>query len=85
MASVRFDSTLEARLERVAKITGKTKSRVIKEAVEEHCDKILQQQPLGEALADYIGAFSSGGKSDSSKVKEVFGKILEEKRRAGHL
>lgn len=85
MASVRFDSDLEARLERVAKITGKTKSRVIQEAVEEHCDKVLQQEPLGEALSAYIGAFSSGGKSDSSKVKEAFGKILAEKRKTGHL
>ncbi|HZT43217.1 MAG TPA: hypothetical protein VFA07_13695 [Chthonomonadaceae bacterium] len=85
MASVRFDSALEARLERVAKITGKTKSRVIKDAVEEHCDRVLQQEPLGEALAEYIGAFSSGGKSDSRKIKAVFGKILEKKRRTGHL
>ena len=85
MTSVRFNSKLEARLERVAKMTGKTKSRVIQEAVAEHCDKVLQQEPLGVALADYIGALSSGGRSDSSKIDVVFGEILEEKRRTGHL
>ena len=56
MASVRFDPALDAQLKRVARITGKTVSRVIQEAVEEHCQSILQSETLDTALADVIAA-----------------------------
>ena len=85
MASVRFDPVLEARLKRVARITGKTVSRVIQEAVEEHCDSVLQTETLDVALADSIGCLDSGGQSDAREIKKVFGEILEEKNRTGHL
>lgn len=86
MTSVRLKPATEAQLKRVASIQGKTVSRVVQEAVEGHCDQVLNgEQTLDKAWADYIGALDSGGKSDSSKVSEVFGQILEEKKRNGRL
>jgi hypothetical protein len=85
MASVRFDPAVEARLKRVAEITGKTVSRVVQEAVEEHCDAVLQAETLDVALADFIGCLHSSEPTDASKVEAVFGEILEEKKRNGHL
>jgi hypothetical protein len=85
MASVRFDPVLDAQLKRVARITGKTVSRVIQEAVEEHCQAVLQTETLDSALADVIGCLDSGGRSDARRVSEVFGEILDEKKQSGHL
>jgi Arc/MetJ-type ribon-helix-helix transcriptional regulator len=85
MASVRLNPALEEQLERVSKMKGKTISSVIREALTEHCDRVLEEQSLAEALNGYIGVLASGGASDSSKVSEVFGEILEEKRRSGHI
>jgi hypothetical protein len=85
MTSVRLDPAIEARLKRVAEITGKTVSRVVQEAVEEHCDAVLQAEPLDVALAGFIGCLHSSESTDASKVDEVFGEILQEKKRTGHL
>jgi predicted DNA-binding ribbon-helix-helix protein len=85
MTSVRLDRALETRLKRVAEITGKTVSRVIQEAVEKHCDDVLRTETLDVALAGYIGSLHSTEPTDASKSQEVFGEILEEKRRTGHL
>ena len=85
MTSVRFDPTLEARLKRVAEITGKPVSRVVKEAVEEHCNTVLQEETLDVALADFVGTLHSEEPTDASTVGEALGEILEEKRRTGHL
>lgn len=39
---------------------------------------------LADALHDYIGAID-GPPTDSSKMSEIFGEILERKHREGHL
>lgn len=85
MTSVRFDPILKARLKRVAEITEKTVSEVIREAVEKHCNAVLQEETLDVVLADVIGTLDSGGQSNATRIKEVFGEILEEKKRTGHL
>jgi hypothetical protein len=85
MTSVRFDPAVEARLKRVAEVTGKTVSRVIQEAVEEHCNTVLQGETLDVALADFIGCLHSTEPTDASQVDQVLGEILEEKKRTGHL
>ena len=49
MISVRLKPELEVRLKRVAKMTGKTVSGVIQEAVEEHCENALKTETLDES------------------------------------
>lgn len=85
MTSVRFDPAVEARLKRVAAVTGKTVSRVVQEAVEEHCNAVLQDETLDAALAGFIGCLHSSEPTDASKVEEVLEEVLEEKKRTGHL
>ncbi len=85
MTSVRFDPAVEARLKRVAELTGKTVSRVVQEAVEEHCNAVLQEETLDAALAGFIGCLRSSKPTDASQIEAAFGEILEEKKRTGHL
>ncbi|HET6387458.1 MAG TPA: ribbon-helix-helix protein, CopG family [Armatimonadota bacterium] len=85
MASVRLSPVLVERLARVSKMKGKSVSCVIREAVTEHCDRVLEEQSLAEALNGCVGVLASRGASISSKVSEVFGEILEEKRLSGQL
>ena len=43
-------------------------------------------QSLAEALAGHIGLFSSAGPSNAARnSEEEFGKIMDEKRRQGHV
>lgn len=92
---------LNERLERAAERMGKSIPETIRDALEEHCDRVLQSEAsepteapgptdlsdlaLPPALAQYIGAIDTGGAYDASRAKEDFGRILEEKRRTGHL
>jgi hypothetical protein len=49
-------------------------------------EELVQEQTLAEALAGRIGLFSSPEPSNAAQDSEVeFGKIMDEKRRTGHL
>jgi len=60
MKSVRLDETLEARLEEAARVSGKSVSEIIRQAIDERCEHILGQR-LAHRLTDVIGAIRSDG------------------------
>ena len=85
MRSVRLKPELEQKLQRVSRMQGKTASRVIQEAVEEHCNNaLISVESLDISLAPWIGSLD-GGKSDARDIKKAFAEGLEEKKRSGRL
>lgn len=70
MRSVRLDEELETRLEETARMTGKTVSEIVREAVKRHCDELAQPN-LREKLGYAIGAVRSGG-SDAKRNREEY-------------
>jgi predicted DNA-binding protein len=61
MKSVRLGQQLERRLEEVARITGQSTSKLIRDAVRRHCDEYADSGLAGQ-LADVVGAVASGGR-----------------------
>ena len=57
--SVRVDDKIEALLERATKVTGQTKSVLIRAALQQFCLRIVAGKPVTpyEAIRDYIGCF----------------------------
>lgn len=57
--SVRVDDKTEALLERATQVTGRTKSALIRTALQQYCTGIVVEKPLTpyEAIKDYIGCF----------------------------
>ncbi len=86
--NVRVDPGTAAFLERVARESGRSKSDVVREALE-----LLREQgvgravvPPGEAMAHLIGCWDSGGMRLSERTGERFARMLREKsngRRVG--
>jgi hypothetical protein len=80
--SVRIDPETNDFLERVARQTGRTKSEVVREAIE-----ALRRQGVGssiappaETMAHLIGCWDSGGMRLSERTGERFAKLLPEKK-----
>jgi predicted DNA-binding protein len=83
MTTVRFDTHLEATLERLAKQRGQSKSDVLRDALE----RFAEEQDAGvtsalERLRPYVGIADSGGQQLSTKTGQRFRERLLEKRRA---
>ena len=76
MKSVRLGNDLEQRLEKAARITGQPASQIIRDAVREQCDKLLEEN-LFDRLADVIGAVGSGGSNDSRTTGRQFTETLK--------
>jgi predicted DNA-binding protein len=79
MRSVRFDDSTEKRLQEAARITGEPVSKIIRAAIEEHCDRLLGQR-LDHRLADVIGSIDSGG-ANSRQSGKAFTEILLSRQR----
>jgi predicted DNA-binding protein len=60
MTSVRLDEALEARLEEAARLSGKSVSEIIRQAIEERCNEIIGQR-LAHRLKDVAGVVRTGG------------------------
>ncbi|MCH7720362.1 MAG: ribbon-helix-helix protein, CopG family [Planctomycetes bacterium] len=80
MKSVRLDEALEHQLEEAARVTGRSVSTVIREAVRRHCDDVLAGR-LDHVLSDVIGVVGSGG-GRSRRTGREFTKLLK-RRSAG--
>jgi len=83
MTTVRLDTRLEAKLERLAKQRGQSKSDVIRDALE----RFAEEQETGgtsalERLRPFVGIADSGGRQLSEKTGQRFREMLLEKRRA---
>jgi hypothetical protein len=82
--NVRIDAELAALLERVARQTGRTKSEVVRDALETLRERDAQgvgKRPI-EAMAGLIGCWDSGGMRLSERTGERFAQLLKEGRHA---
>lgn len=83
--NIRVDSETAAFLERVARQTGRTKSELVRQALE-----ALRKQGArpatrpAEAMAHLIGCWNSGGMRLSERTGERFTRMLEEQRHEHH-
>ena len=71
-------------LERVARQTGRTKSEVVREALEmlrAHGTRIAVKRPA-EAMAGLIGCWDSSGARLSERTGERFARLLQEVKHA---
>ncbi|MGH7836990.1 MAG: ribbon-helix-helix protein, CopG family [Steroidobacteraceae bacterium] len=80
--NVRVTSETAAFLERVARQTGRTKSEVVRQALEALRRKATgtSTTPPAKALAHLIGCWDSGGLRLSERTGSQFARILREKR-----
>ena len=80
MKSVRLDAVLEAKLREAARLDGVSESTLIRQAIEQRCDVILQNR-LDLRLADVIGIVDGGGgRAEDSGRK--FAELLRERHEA---
>lgn len=75
VTSVRLDAKSELALNRLAKLTGKTKSELIREAVEQMASRALRSsgrhQTAYERLADLVGLVDRGPGSVAGRSEEI--------------
>ena len=83
--AVRLDSECEALLKRLVRATGRTKSRVVREALldysRRHAGARTDVTPY-ELMKDGIGIWSSGAGGLSERTGEKFTEMLLEDKRA---
>ena len=82
--NVRIDPEMAALLERVARQTGRTKSEVVRDALQTLRGRDageVGKRPL-EAMAGLIGCWDSGGLRLSERTGEQFVQLLTERRHA---
>lgn len=81
VTTVRLDRRLRERLRRAARVTSRTESDLIREAVERRCEEVLKGR-VEEPLADLIGSVRGDGSGYSRRTSRRFGELLlTEKRR----
>jgi len=82
--NVRIDPEMAVLLERIARQTGRTKSEVVRDALEtlrRRGDRVLVKGP-GEVMASLIGCWDSGGARLSEHTGERFAQLLKERKHA---
>jgi hypothetical protein len=82
--NVRIDPEMAALLERVARQTGRTKSEVVRDALETlrgRDTRVVGKRPI-EAMAGLIGCWDSGGMQLSERTGERFARLLKEGKNA---
>jgi Arc/MetJ-type ribon-helix-helix transcriptional regulator len=82
--NVRIDSEMAAFLERVARQTGRTKSEVVRDALEAlvaHRGRDTATRPA-ESMANLIGCWDSSGARLSERTGERFAQLLQEGKHA---
>ena len=78
--NLRVDAETAAFLERLARQTGRTKSEIMREALEVFRNKETQPETAAPAkvMARLIGCWDSGGMKLSKHTGERFGRFLQE-------
>ncbi|HET6629992.1 MAG TPA: hypothetical protein VFG91_09480 [Woeseiaceae bacterium] len=79
MKTVRLGDELEECLETAARVTGEPESKIIRDAVREHCNDLLQHR-LRDRLANVIGVVSSNG-GDSRRTGRQMTELLSRKHK----
>lgn len=82
--NVRIDPEMAALLERVAQQTGRTKSEVVREALETLRARGSHRvaEPPAKTMARLIGCWDSGGARLSERTGERFAQLLQEGKQA---
>jgi Arc/MetJ-type ribon-helix-helix transcriptional regulator len=80
--NVRIDPEMAALLERVAQQTGRTKSEVVREALETLRTRGAHgaAKPPAKTMARLIGCWDSGGARLSERTGERFAQLLQERK-----
>ncbi len=81
--TIRLPDEKMTRLREAASASKKSTNALVEEALDAYLPTFVGPS-IADALQDYIGAID-GPAIDASQVSEVFGQILQEKRRLGHL
>lgn len=84
--NVRIDPSTAAFLDRLARESGRSRSDVVREALEALREQAVARAtvPPAEAMADLIGCWDSGGKRLSERTGERFAQLLREKSNSHH-
>jgi predicted DNA-binding protein len=80
--TIRLPEEKLRRLRQTASIHKKSANALVEEAIDAYLPR-LAGPSLADVLQDYIGA-GDGPPTDSSRISEVFGEILEQKHHEGH-
>ena len=80
--SVRLDRQTEARIRRLARQAGRSKSWVVREAIAAYANTPPVSRPPYEALAPFIGAGDTGLTDLSENTGERFTELVAAKARA---
>jgi Ribbon-helix-helix protein, copG family len=82
MLNLRVDAGTAAFLERVARQTGRTKSEIVREALDALRKEEIRRKAgsPSEALIHLIGCWDSGGMQLSERAGERFARFLQESR-----
>ena len=87
VTSVRLDTKTEHALDRMAKLTGKTKSDLIREAVRQMTARAARDFEEGptayDRLADLIGVVDRGPGDRAARSEEILRQIFARRRRPG--
>jgi Arc/MetJ-type ribon-helix-helix transcriptional regulator len=82
--SVRIDPEMADLVERIARQTGRTKSEVVREALETLRTRGAHGavKPPAKTMAHLIGCWDSGGARLSERTGERFARLLQESKHA---
>jgi hypothetical protein len=80
--NLRVDAETAAFLERVARQTGRTKSEIVRDALEAFRKKEIRPKGVSpsETMTHLIGCWDSGGMKLSERTGERFARLLQESR-----
>lgn len=78
--SVRLDVELRARLREAARVTRRSESDLVRDAVAREVNTILGDR-LDQRLADVIGMVGGGGSGHSRRTGEAFAALLRRRKR----
>ncbi len=82
MGSVRTSTVLEEKIRRVAELKGISRSEVFRQALEIYCNKELTSSATNR-WDDYFGVVDGPGDL-STRTREAFGEIMDEKALRSH-
>jgi predicted transcriptional regulator len=79
--SVRLDRETEALIRRMARLAGRSRSWVVREAVAAYANAAPRTRPPYEALAAFIGTGRTGRPDLSERTGERFAELVRTKAR----
>jgi metal-responsive CopG/Arc/MetJ family transcriptional regulator len=78
--TVRLDRELRRRLNELARATGKTRSKIVREAIRQYGSAATDQRTVYERFADVIGVAHGGGGARARRSEEILREMLARRR-----